>query len=63
MTPEEAEERDLRITLMTVQIEKLRKEIRMESRKVVWQAVGSIAGAAAAGATVFGLVLHLMGKL
>ena len=57
------EERDLRIELMTVQIEKLRKELRMESRKVVWQAVGSLAAAATAGAAILGIILHLMGKL
>ena len=35
----------------------------MESRKVVWQAVGSLAAAATAGAALLGIVLHLMGKL
>jgi len=48
---------------MTTQTERLRQELRMESRKVVWQAVGSLAAAATAGAALLGIVLHLMGKL
>jgi hypothetical protein len=63
MPEHDDEERDLRIELMTVQIEKLRKEIRMESRKVAWQAVASIAAAFTAGAAIFGLILHLSGRL
>lgn len=48
---------------MTVQIEKLRQEIRMEGRKIMWQTVASLAAAATAGAAVLGLILHLAGKL
>jgi len=55
---------------MTVQIEqgrinidKMRQEMRLETRKIVWQTVASLAGAATAGAAVLGLILHLMGKL
>lgn len=44
------EERDLRITLMNTQIERLRQEIRLENRKFVIQAV--IASAALLGAGV-----------
>jgi len=70
VTEDEREERDLRIELMTVQIEqgrinidKMRQEMRLETRKIVWQTVASLAGAATAGAAVLGLILHLMGKL
>lgn len=64
------EERELRMELMNVQIEqgrlsiqKLREEIRLENRKFIFQAIGSLAAAMAAGAALFGLILHLTGKL
>lgn len=64
------EERELRMKLMTVQIEqaqanidKMRREIRWETRKIIWQTVASLAAAATAGAAILGLILHLTGKL
>jgi hypothetical protein len=57
------EERQLRITLMTTQVERLRQEIKMENRKFLFQALGSLAAAMAAGAAIFGLILHLTGRL
>lgn len=48
---------------MTTQTERLRQEIKMETRKFVFQAIGSLAAAMAAGAAIFGLILHLTGKL
>jgi hypothetical protein len=57
------EERELRIELMTTQVERLRQEIKMENRKFLFQALGSLAAAMAAGAAIFGLILHLTGKL
>jgi hypothetical protein len=48
MTDEE-EERDLRITLMNTQIERIRQEIRMENRKFLVSAVLALAAACAAG--------------
>lgn len=64
------EERELRILLMVTQIEqarvnidKMRQDIRLESRKIVWQTVASLAAAATAGAAVLGLILHLTGRL
>jgi hypothetical protein len=57
------EERALRIELMTTQVERLRQEIKMENRKFLFQALGSLAAAMAAGAAIFGLILHLTGKL
>lgn len=70
MTDTNDEERELRMELMNVQIEqgrlsiqKLREEIRLENRKFIFQAIGSLAAAMAAGAAIFGLILHLTGKL
>lgn len=64
------EERELRIELMVAQIEqarvnieKMRQDIRLENRKIVWQTVAALAAAATAGAAVLGLILHLTGKL
>lgn len=48
---------------MTTQVERLRQEIKMENRKFLFQALGSLAAAMAAGAAIFGLILHLTGKL
>lgn len=47
---ETEEERQLRIDLMTIQIERLRQEIRMENRKFFIQAL--IAAAALLGAGI-----------
>jgi hypothetical protein len=56
-------ERQLRIALMTTQAERLRQEIRAETRKFVLQMIATIAASVAAGAGALGLILHLMGKL
>ena len=56
-------ERQLRIMLMTTQAERLRQEIKMETRKIAIQTVGAFAAATAAGAAIFGLILHLTGRL
>jgi hypothetical protein len=70
MTEPDDEERALRIELMNVQIEqgrlnidKMRLEMKMENRKFLFQALGSLAAAMAAGAAIFGLILHLTGRL
>lgn len=44
-------------------IDKMRREIRWETRKIMWQTVASLAAAATAGAAILGLILHLTGKL
>ena len=48
---------------MTTQAERLRQEIKMETRKIAIQTIGAFAAAMAAGAAIFGLILHLSGKL
>jgi hypothetical protein len=64
------EERQLKIELMTVQIDqgrlnidKMRQEMRLETRKFVLQAIAALAASVAAGAAALGLILHWMGKL
>jgi hypothetical protein len=54
--PDEAE-RQLRIDLMTIQIERLRQEIRMENRKFSVQLVLAIAAALVAGIAIGRFVL------
>ncbi len=46
---DEDEERDLRIELMTTQIERIRQEIKMENRKFLVSTLLAIAAALAAG--------------
>jgi hypothetical protein len=46
------EEQDLRITLMTTQIERLRQEIRMETRKFLVQLLLAFAATLAAGVAI-----------
>lgn len=60
---EERAEHELRIELMTVQTEHYRQQIRWEPWKAM--ATAFAAGAAFMGAIValFGLVLHMTGKL
>ena len=60
---EERAEHELRMTLMETQVERLRQEIKTETRKIAIQTVSSLAAAFAAGAAIFGLILHLTGKL
>lgn len=51
------EERQLRIDLMTIQIERLRQEIRTENRKFVVQLVIGISAAVAVGIAIGRFVL------
>jgi hypothetical protein len=60
---QEIVEHELRVEQMTVNIEKLRSDIRYESRKVQLQTLAAVSTAFAAGVAALGLVLHLMGKL
>lgn len=46
-----------------VNIDKMRQEIKMETRKIVIQTVSALAAAMAAGAAIFGIILHLTGRL
>ena len=51
LTPEqELREHELRVDQMTVNIEKMRNDMRYESRKFLLQAVALVVGAFAAGA-------------
>jgi hypothetical protein len=56
-TPDDDQERLLRIDLMTIQIERLRQEIRMENRKFAVQFVLAVAAALAAGIAIGRFVL------
>jgi hypothetical protein len=58
--PDEDEERQLRIDLMTIQIERLRQEIRMENRRFFVQAITASAAIFAAGGVVGGLIVKLI---
>ncbi|WP_428485978.1 hypothetical protein [Rhodopila sp.] len=48
---------------MTVDIEKMRFDMKAENRKFLVQAIAGLGTAFAGGAAVLGLVLHAMGKL
>ena len=48
---------------MTVDIEKMRSDLRYESRKFTVQLIAALGTAFAGGVATLGLVLHLMGKL
>jgi hypothetical protein len=48
---------------MTVNIEKMRADMRADTKRFVWQAVASLGAAAGGGAAVLALLLHLMGKI
>jgi hypothetical protein len=52
MANEDAREQALRIDLMTIQIERLRQEIKMENRKFLAQAVLAIAAALGVGIAI-----------
>lgn len=60
---QEDREYELRVDQMTVNIEKLRNDIRYENRKFVVQAIAGLSTAFAAGVAVLGLLLRLLGKL
>ena len=49
MTERDLEEQDLRIEQMTVNIQKLRNELKWEGRKVMLQTIIAIAAAVGAG--------------
>jgi len=49
MNDRDDEERQLRLDLMTIQIERLRQEIRMENRKFLVQLLASAAALLGAG--------------
>lgn len=48
---------------MTINIEKLRSDMKWETRKFVLQALAATGAAMAGGAGLLALVLHLTGKL
>lgn len=52
MNDTDEEERQLRITLMSTQIERLRQEIRMENRKFLVQLLLGIAAAIGVGIAI-----------
>jgi hypothetical protein len=54
----EDRERELRIDLMAIQIERLRQEIRMENRKFLVQLVLASAGLVGAGIAIGHFLLH-----
>jgi hypothetical protein len=56
-------ERQLRIMLMTTQVERLRQEIKTDNRRFLVQFLGAMAASMAAGAAILGLILHLTGRL
>jgi hypothetical protein len=63
VTTRDQEEKDLRIDQMTVNIEKMRADMRADNKRFVWQAVVAMGAAAGGGAAVLALLLHLMGKI
>lgn len=56
-------ERELRCDQMTVNIEKMRADMRWETRKFVLQLLAALGTAFAGGAAFLGLFLHWTGKL
>jgi hypothetical protein len=69
MTTRDQEEQDLRIDLMSMNIDKIRadlaaqqKQLEWETRKFVVQFIASLGAAFAGGAAALGLILHLTGK-
>lgn len=63
MTTRDQEEQDLRIDQMTVNIEKMRADMRAENKRFLWQAVAALGTAFAGGAAALGLLLHMLGRL
>ena len=57
------EQAKVNIEQMRLNSDKLRSDLRYESRKFAVQLVAGLSTAFAAGVAVFGLVLRLMGKL
>jgi hypothetical protein len=62
-TTRDQEEQDVGIDQMTVNIEKMRADMRSENRRFLWQAIAAIGTAFAGGAAALGLLLHMLGKL
>ena len=56
-------EHELRVDQVTINIEKMRSDIRYENRKFLVQLVAGLSTAFAAGVAVLGLALRLMGKM
>jgi hypothetical protein len=63
VTGRDQEEQDPRIDQMTINIEKMRADMRLENKRFFWQAVTAMGTAFAGGAALLGLILHWMGKL
>jgi hypothetical protein len=57
------EERELRCDQMAVNIEKMRSDMRWETRKFVLQAIAATGAAMAGGAGLLALILHWTGRL
>ncbi len=60
---QEDREHELRVDQMTVNIEKMRNDIRYENRKFLVQLLAGLSTAFAAGIAATTLVLHLTGRL
>jgi len=60
---QEEREHQLRVDQMAINIEKMRAEMRYETRKFVVQLIAGLGTAFAGGAAALGLILHLTGKL
>jgi hypothetical protein len=70
VTDDEREERELRIKLMNAQIDNLKQDTTYKRRLADWEPWKAMSAAFAAGAglmgavvALFGLILHMMGKL
>ena len=57
------EERELRCDQMAVNIEKMRSDMRWETRKFILQLVAALGTAMAGGAGLLALILHWTGRL
>ena len=63
MTTRDQEEHDLRIDRMTVNIEKMRVDMRTETKRFAWQAIAFFGAAAGGGGAILALILHLSGRI
>jgi hypothetical protein len=62
-TTRDQEEQDLRIDQMTINIEKMRADMRAENKRFLLQATGVGAALLASGAALATLFLHLTGRI
>lgn len=62
-TERDQDEQNLRMDEMTINIEKLRADMKWESRKFLLQALATAATCLIAGAGLATLFLHLAGKI